>query len=203
MANNQKVGIYRITNSVNGKHYVGSTSAMRTRWSQHRAQLRRGDHHCTHLQNAWNKYGEASFEFVIIEECEVGQLLEREQVHLDAMGEYNTLRIAGSPRGYKHSQETIDRLTGREVSKETRAKLSELAKARDFGAIRRGATQTPETRAKMSEAKKGNRGRTGIPHSEESKERIAAPQRGRTFTPEHREKLRLAWERRRACAEVI
>lgn len=36
--------------------------------------LKRGKHHCIHLQGAYNKYGAAAFKFQIIKECEAPNL---------------------------------------------------------------------------------------------------------------------------------
>lgn len=62
----QKKGIYSITNTINNKKYIGSTAkSFRTRFTQHYSLLKRGKHYCTHLQNAFNKYGESKFIFKI------------------------------------------------------------------------------------------------------------------------------------------
>jgi hypothetical protein len=50
------------------------------------------------LQRAWDKNGEATFEFVILELCEVDELLQREQHHIDAeprSKRYNATFTAG------------------------------------------------------------------------------------------------------------
>lgn len=60
-------GIYLITNLVNGHTYLGQSSDIRIRWNRHRTSLRKGKHHSRYLQRAWNKYGEESFKFEIIE----------------------------------------------------------------------------------------------------------------------------------------
>lgn len=91
-----KSGIYSISNTVNGKLYVGSTNNISVRWNKHRALLRHNKHQNTHLQSAWNKYGEESFEFSIIEECSIESLIEREQYFIDKLGpEYNQTKVAG------------------------------------------------------------------------------------------------------------
>ena len=51
-------GVYKITNMVNGLFYISSSKDIHTRWKQHKKNLRNGDHNNTHLQNAWNLYGE-------------------------------------------------------------------------------------------------------------------------------------------------
>ena len=60
-------GIYAIVNKVNGKRYVGSAVNFKKRAIIHKYHLKKGTHHCEHLQRAWNKYGPESFAFVILE----------------------------------------------------------------------------------------------------------------------------------------
>ena len=79
-------GIYKIVNRVNGKYYVGSSANIggkRGRWSEHRRLLTRNKHHNEHLQNAWNKYGEQNFEFLIIELLPPDIIVETEQRYLN------------------------------------------------------------------------------------------------------------------------
>lgn len=94
-------GIYKILNTKNGKFYVGSSKDILDRWRRHCSELRKNTHPNKHLQFAWNKYGESSFELNILEECDVNSLLEREQYYLDStkctnrtMG-YNISKEAG------------------------------------------------------------------------------------------------------------
>ena len=53
------IGIYSITNKLNNKRYIGQSIA---RIKRHFRELRRGVHHCHHLQRAFDKYGEDNFE---------------------------------------------------------------------------------------------------------------------------------------------
>lgn len=76
-------GIYKITNIVNGKFYIGSSKEIIQRWVDHRYLLNSNNHHSKHLQSSWNKHGEQSFLFEIVEECEKEKLIEREQFYLD------------------------------------------------------------------------------------------------------------------------
>lgn len=61
------IGIYSITNSVNGKIYIGYASNIRSRWSYHKNRLDRNTHDNAYLQNAWDKYGKDAFSFSVIE----------------------------------------------------------------------------------------------------------------------------------------
>lgn len=63
-----KRGIYSITNKINNKKYIGSTAkSFKARFTQHKSKLVTGHHHCSHLQNAYNKYGGENFVFRIEE----------------------------------------------------------------------------------------------------------------------------------------
>jgi group I intron endonuclease len=60
-------GVYCITNTANGKVYVGSSIDLKRRWDGHKRDLRRQKHHNIKLQNAWNYHGEEKFEFSVLE----------------------------------------------------------------------------------------------------------------------------------------
>ena len=83
------IGIYSITNLVNNKVYVGSSTNINHRFITHKSRLRNNIHCNKHLQNAWNKYGEENFKFEVIEECEEDKLTEREQYWIDFYGGMN------------------------------------------------------------------------------------------------------------------
>ena len=97
--------IYKIINTKNGKFYLGSTSTVYKRWFDHKRELKTNSHHSSRLQNAWNKYGEDSFIFTIMEQCADDtapiQLINREQYLLDTLMPwddkigYNISPIAG------------------------------------------------------------------------------------------------------------
>ena len=91
-----KSGIYKIENKVNGKVYIGSSNSIRRRWQKHKALLRHGKHQNSHLQAAWDKYGEDNFSFSVIELCPIDQLISREQYFIASINpEYNQSKIAG------------------------------------------------------------------------------------------------------------
>lgn len=90
MAKSQKIcGVYKITNLVNEKIYVGSSKDIKSRWAQHKTKLRDGTHGNPHLQNAWDKYSEENFKFEIIEECDPEVQFEREQFYLNELDPFD------------------------------------------------------------------------------------------------------------------
>lgn len=76
-------GIYKIINIVNNKFYIGSAVDLKRRKTRHFSELRNGKHRNIKLQRAWDKYGEHSFIFVVVEEIEdKNTLLEAEDLWL-------------------------------------------------------------------------------------------------------------------------
>jgi group I intron endonuclease len=70
-----KMGIYKIINVVNNKFYIGSAVNFSRRKTRHFSELRTNKHNNLKLQNAWNKYGETSFVFAVVEEVQDKALL--------------------------------------------------------------------------------------------------------------------------------
>ncbi len=71
-------GIYTITNLVNNKIYVGKSVDYQRRLWDHKYELRKNIHNNRYLQRSFNKYGENSFEFELLEECEEQYLCSQE-----------------------------------------------------------------------------------------------------------------------------
>ena len=78
-----KSGIYMILNTYNNKCYVGSTKNFYKRKLEHWNLLSKNKHHSNHLQKSYLKYGADKFVFIILEECEIEKLLEREIFWID------------------------------------------------------------------------------------------------------------------------
>lgn len=103
-------GIYRILHLTTGKVYIGSTQDFRGRFATHRSNLNSGDHGSIHLQRLWNKSLPSCFLFQILEYCSIDMLLIREQYyinhHINSGLLLNCNLIAGSTRGYQHTEQT-------------------------------------------------------------------------------------------------
>lgn len=74
-------GVYKITNLLNCKIYIGSTKNITKRFKSHLAP----GSGCKLLKAALKKYGKDNFKFEIIEEVEVDNLINREQYYLDTL----------------------------------------------------------------------------------------------------------------------
>ena len=130
--------IYTILNKNNGKIYVGQTSQGRYRFSQHKSNLRANTHPNPHLQASWNKYGEDSFEFNVLEHCNDDKLGDNERWWINYFNSDNREKgynlKEGGDRGFKFSEESLKRMSeshkGKIHSEKTKQKMSESHKGR-------------------------------------------------------------------------
>jgi len=170
------MGIYQIRNVINDKVYIGSSqNIFHKRWPQHLMELKKNKHHCDHLQNAWNKYGEKSFTFEKIEDVNKKKDLKgREQWYLD-----NIIRWDFD---YNSSRDATSGMGGRKHSEETKKRMSKAHSGKNNSQWRKRGKDAPnwkkefskETKIKMSEAQKGENGYWwGKTLSKEHKEKIS------------------------------
>ena len=75
-------GIYKITNRINGKNYIGQSINIKFRWKQHEQEAK-GERRNSLLYQAMRKYGLENFSFEVIEECDREQLDAREDYWQD------------------------------------------------------------------------------------------------------------------------
>lgn len=135
MKKNKISGIYLITNKIDNKHYVGLSINCLERFSKHKSLLRRCKHHNQHLQSAWDKYGEESFVFEILEEHNNEYLHSFENFWCNLLDSHNrefgyNIDLTNPNKKTNLNKETIEKIrisnTGREVSIETRNKLRDI-----------------------------------------------------------------------------
>jgi group I intron endonuclease len=153
--------VYLITNTVNGKKYIGQTQQkdIETRWKAHKSLDKRTIGR--YLLNAYTKYGIDKFKYQIICICFDEACNELEEFYIN---KFNSL----SPNGYnlkaggknsKHHPDTIK-------------KMSEVLKGRIL------CPRTPEINKKISEALKGKGNPNyGKKMSEEQKKKISETQK--------------------------
>lgn len=201
------IGIYKITNLLDSKVYIGQARNIKERWQCHLNNLTNNRHCNNHLQNAWNKYGAENFKFEIIEECEESELNEREIYWIDYYGgcnsnnNYNLMaggNCGGSPsietrqklsiknKGQKRSQEFSKRLRevnlGKHHSEETKKKIG-------LGGLGRipWNKNKPITEEHKQKISKANSGRI---RSEEAKQKTSNTMKGIPKSEETKQKMR-------------
>ena len=154
-----KSGIYKITNTINGKCYVGSSADIDARWRKHKHLLNNNKHHSVHLQSSWNKYGKDVFEFKIIFCClkDKHVLYRFEQYFFELYKpKYNKCLIVESTLGIKHTEEQNKKQSERQ--KGTTHICSEEAK-KNMSEAHKGLKNphNEDWNNKISEANKGNK----------------------------------------------
>lgn len=103
-----------LVNRVNGKRYVGMSRNVRRRFVEHKAHRKNSS--CRSIALAMCKYGVENFDLVILQECELTMLCERERFWIAKLKpEYN--RNSGGMGNGGHA-----------LSDETRKQLSEHGK---------------------------------------------------------------------------
>ena len=78
-------GIYRITNTITGDFYIGSSKDVKRRWREHKRQSRLKQHPNNPLYQDMRKYGVDKFELEILEEVEIEKLKEMEQQFIETL----------------------------------------------------------------------------------------------------------------------
>jgi len=176
-------GIYKITNTSNGKVYIGSSINTLQRWAAHKSHCRKNKHCNRHLQGAWNEYGEKSFQFSIIDECNENLLLTQEDLWINYYDSRN------QEKGYNLA--SANRV---EWSAESRLKASlshmgsknaHFGKGHSVEAMQKimdanvGRKHTEEWKAQHSKDIKGNKNLLGYRFSEESKKKMSESRKNR------------------------
>ena len=68
-----KTGVYKITNLVNGKVYIGASKRIENRWSQHRSCIN------SPIHSDLEAYGLENFKFEVLLECPEDMLCQWER----------------------------------------------------------------------------------------------------------------------------
>lgn len=128
-------GIYCISNSK--YFYIGQSVDIYRRWNKHRWELKNNKHKNQIMQNVYNLYTETDpFEYTIIKETIITELNKTEK---EFIIEYHykfpnkrCMNVADPERCYTSNPETRKKIsmtmTGKSLSEETKAKMSESRK---------------------------------------------------------------------------
>jgi len=106
------IGIYKITNLINSKFYIGSSINLTRRKAEHKYRRKLNIIHNSAIRSAVLKYGEENFIFEILEiiDCK-SKLQELEQYYIDLLNpQYNIRKFVESNREIKCSEAQLRHL---------------------------------------------------------------------------------------------
>lgn len=161
--------LYRITDHINNKVYIGQSIQPNVRWSNHKSDARNGKP-IQYIHRAMAKYGIENFSFEVIASCRTQEDADETEdaliIQYDSRNKkfgYN-LAIGGSHGGHseetkqKQREATLQQIAikghpaqGTKRTEEQRANLS-AAQRTSTKVLNKEAVYTPEVRQKMSES---------------------------------------------------
>lgn len=177
-----KSGIYKITNTINNKVYIGQSKKLDKRYNGHLYRIKRKEHHNEHLQRSFDKHGEDKFVYEILEEVKDLSILDLREKHwIDHYGGIN------SDNTYNFKDPLLN-----EYSDYVRSKMSKSSLGENNPNY--GNKWTDEQRKKMSESRKGKSWEElyGKSRADEMKLNQSKSQKGRKHSDETIEKIRQA-----------
>jgi group I intron endonuclease len=180
--------IYKITNEVNGKVYIGQTiRSIKKRWWEHKDDMSKSE---LPLYRAMRKYGVDNFTIEEIDGANSKSELNYKEVHymykfnsLDKNSGYN-LRMGGSNGG--HSQETRDKISKiiRQMDVDGTRNIPKGSDSFLYkNTHRKGVKLSQETRDKISKVQMGKKAKKS------TKQKMSKTHKKRMENPELRKRI--------------
>ena len=186
--------IYKITNTVNSKAYIGQTvqNAEKTRIRAHLNGYGNAD-----VKKDIEKYGKDVFMYEILHDGIISEFLD--MLEKEAIAKYNTI----APHGYNQTtgggggfpsdetrQKHLEAMRHPEVRQKRLEAMRHPEVRQKLSKASTGKRHTPETRRKMSEARKGaNNPMYGKPRADDTKRKISEANTGKKRSDEVKQKL--------------
>lgn len=84
------IGIYKITNKINNKCYIGQSKNISKRWRSHKSNAYNPNEKSYNypLYRAFRKYGLENFSFEILEECSIKDLNQKEKYYINKFNSF-------------------------------------------------------------------------------------------------------------------
>lgn len=179
--------MYQITNTVNGKCYIGYTSKTpEQRFREHKKRARLGSDF--HFHSAIRKYGDDAFrpEILFVEESLEGAKETEILLILDRQPEYNKTFGGDGTHGHPMTDETRDKIR----------RNTPVRRGEDHPLFGKSRPDTSEMNRGRKGVKNPNLARKGFSHhmfgkshSESTLQKMSESQKGKIFSEEHRAKL--------------
>lgn len=109
------IGIYKITNQINHRVYIGQSVNIKQRWRKHKYDAQTCNKNYDYpLYKAFRKYGIENFKFEIVEQCSVNELNDREKYWIAYYGSnikgYNQTEGGFTPTYQKITPEILQNI---------------------------------------------------------------------------------------------
>lgn len=167
------IGIYKITNNINGKVYIGQSKNIERRFSEHKNRCVKKS--CkTILYLAYDKYGFDNFSFEIIEECTIE--------NLDTFEKYYIAKYKSNIKKYGYNLTSGGLGYNGKFTVEHKLNMSQAKLGKNNPLY--GKSPTKETLEKRSESLKK------VKHTKEWHAKIGAKHKGKVLSDETKEKIR-------------
>lgn len=187
---------YLITNTVNGKRYIGIARNARRRWTSHKTEAMSGG--CRAINRAIAAYGPENFIFEVIASARSWTdllaleriLIEQEGTHVSLDKGYNVTLGGEGILGVRHSVATKAEMSAKKIGRH----LSETHRA----AISRSLKGLPKSDAHIFKLKSRKRPDTvarqiGVPRRAETVAKVSAALKGRRPSDESLRAAHAAW----------
>ena len=128
-------GVYKITNTITGDFYIGSSKNVKSRWKDHKCQSTWKKCPNNPLYLDMRKYGIENFVFEVIEEVEAGSLKVTEQKFIELLKPaYNQMNAKGLniERRKEYNKEYKKTEKGKESQRKAQNKYHKSNKGKEY-----------------------------------------------------------------------
>jgi group I intron endonuclease len=178
------IGVYKISNTLSGRYYIGYSTNINRRFTVHRNKLKQNYHDNIFLQRAYNLDGEDKFVYEIIHICDTEEYAK--EIELQYLTDlsirehlYNlNFNNSGGDLLSNHPDKEKIREKILKSQAENMSKLSSEERKQKYGKCGErngmyGKTHTDEIRKKLSDTHKGNTYRNGKKASDETRQKMS------------------------------
>ena len=185
MGDNQKIiGVYKISNSLSGRYYIGYSTNINRRFTVHHSKLKQNCHDNIFLQRAYNLDGEDKFIYEIIHICDTAE--DAKAIELQYLTDLNireylynlNFNNSGGDLLSNHPDKDKIREQILKSQAETMSKMTIEERKQKYGKCGDrngmfGKTHSDEVKKMNSELKKGNTYCIGKKASDETKRKLS------------------------------
>lgn len=154
------IGIYRITNKINGKSYIGQSVDIEERFKHHK-KYRRTCEYNKILYKAIKKYGIENFSFEIIDICKKEELDEKEIYYIEKYGTfkngYNMTKGGEGLGGYVFSRKSIEKRAKSVKNYYKKYSRSQESREKVRNSLKKYYNEHPEAREKIGKSSRGRK----------------------------------------------